>query len=116
MGGAVGSAARPGDRRRALGLARFGLLFLHFFTAYATQAMALLVGNVLGVGEPTLWTLPGLGAVSLTGLAAIVHPLLFADIQPELAEARGVSLRAGPGRVGPGRTTGCVARLPGGPF
>src|SRR6202044_2616783 len=30
----------------ALGL---GLLFLHFFTAYATQATALLFGNVLGV-------------------------------------------------------------------
>src|ERR1051326_8733156 len=26
-----------------------GLLFLHFFTAYATQATALLFGNVLGV-------------------------------------------------------------------
>jgi zinc/manganese transport system permease protein len=42
----------------------FGLLFLHFFTASATQATALLVGNVL-----------------------------FASLQPELAEAKGVSLR-----------------------
>src|SRR6266851_1802246 len=38
----------------ALGL---GLLFLHFFTAFATQATALLFGNVLGVSERTLWTL-----------------------------------------------------------
>src|SRR5271168_2585273 len=39
----------------------FGLLFLHFFTAYATQATALLFGNVLGVSMPTIWTLLGLG-------------------------------------------------------
>ena len=34
-----------------------GLLFLHFFTAYATQATALLFGNVLGVDAATVWTL-----------------------------------------------------------
>ena len=71
----------------------FGLLFLHFFTAYATQATALLFGNVLGVDEPTLWTLLGLGVVSLAGLAVIARPLLFASLQPELAEAKGISLR-----------------------
>ena len=73
----------------ALGL---GLLFLHFFTAYATQATALLFGNVLGVDTHTLWALTVLGIASLAGLAAIARPLLFASLQPELAEARGVSL------------------------
>src|SRR3984893_9248264 len=38
----------------ALGL---GLLFLHFYTAYATQATALLFGNVLGVDSSALLTL-----------------------------------------------------------
>lgn len=71
----------------------FGLLFLHFFTAYASQATALLFGNVLGVDLPTLWTLLGLGVVSLAALAVIARPLLFASLQPELAEARGLSLR-----------------------
>jgi zinc/manganese transport system permease protein len=70
-----------------------GLLFLHFYTAYATQVTALLFGNVLGVDTETLWTLLLLGAISLTGLAAIARPLLFASIQPELAEAKGVSLQ-----------------------
>jgi zinc/manganese transport system permease protein len=74
----------------ALGL---GLLFLHFFTAYATQATALLFGNVLAVDDQTVWTLLGLGVVSITMLAVISRPLLFASLQPELAEARGVSLR-----------------------
>ena len=74
----------------ALGL---GLLFLHFFTAYATQATALLFGNVLAVDVQTVWTLLALGAISLVLLAIISRPLLFASLQPELAEAKGVSLR-----------------------
>lgn len=71
----------------------FGLLFLHFFTAYATQATALLFGNVLGVSHQTLVVLAGLAVVSLVALAFIMRPLLFASLQPELAEAKGVSLR-----------------------
>jgi zinc/manganese transport system permease protein len=70
-----------------------GLLFLHFFTAYATQATALLFGNILGVDAATVWTLLLLGIVAAASLAAISRPLLFASLQPELAEAKGVSLR-----------------------
>jgi zinc/manganese transport system permease protein len=70
-----------------------GLLFLHFFTAYATQATALLFGNILGVDATTVWTLLLLGTVAVAALAAISRPLLFASLQPELAEAKGVSLR-----------------------
>jgi zinc/manganese transport system permease protein len=72
----------------------FGLLFLHFFTAYATQVTALLFGNVLGVRRDTLKILVALGVLCLAALAAMGRPLLFATLQPELAEAKGVSLRA----------------------
>ncbi|SDC29824.1 metal ABC transporter permease [Paraburkholderia lycopersici] len=71
----------------------FGLLFLHFFTSYATQVTALLFGNVLGVSRETLGVLAALAVASLAALAAIMRPLLFASLQPELAEAKGVSLR-----------------------
>ncbi len=71
----------------------FGLLFLHFFTSYATQVTALLFGNVLGVSRDTLGVLAALAGASLVALAAIMRPLLFASLQPELAEAKGVSLR-----------------------
>jgi zinc/manganese transport system permease protein len=74
----------------ALGL---GLLFLHFYTAYASQAAALLFGNVLGVNTAALWTLAGLAVVSLGALAIISRPLLFLSLQPELAEAKGVPAR-----------------------
>jgi zinc/manganese transport system permease protein len=71
----------------------FGLLFLHFVTSFATQATALLFGNVLAVDRATVWSLAGLGVVALLALGAIARPLLFASLQPELAEAKGVSLR-----------------------
>lgn len=70
----------------------FGLLFLHFYTAYATQATTLLFGNVLAVDRRTVWVLARLGAASLALLGIISRPLLFASLQPELAEAKGVSL------------------------
>ncbi|MBV9758533.1 MAG: metal ABC transporter permease [Alphaproteobacteria bacterium] len=74
----------------ALGL---GLLFLHFYTAYATQVTSLLFGNVLGVDRPTLVTLALAGLFALALLGAMARPLVFASLQPEVAEARGVPLR-----------------------
>jgi zinc/manganese transport system permease protein len=74
----------------ALGL---GVLFLYLYTAHANQATAILFGNVLGVDPQTVWALLGLSVVSLAALALISRPLLFATLAPELADARGVSLR-----------------------
>ncbi len=71
----------------------FGLLFLHYYTAFATQATALLFGNVLAVDRTMIATLAALAAVTLSGLALIMRPLIFASLQPELAEAKGVPLR-----------------------
>ena len=71
----------------------FGLLFLHYYTAFAAQATALLFGNVLAVDHSMIATLLGLGVVTLAALAAIMRPLIFASLQPELAEAKGVPLR-----------------------
>ena len=71
----------------------FGLLFLHYYTAFAAQATALLFGNVLAVDPEMIWTLLGLAAITLAGLALIMRPLVFASLQPELAEAKGVPLR-----------------------
>jgi zinc/manganese transport system permease protein len=71
----------------------FGLLFLHFYTSFASQATSLLFGNVLAVDAATIWILLALGMISLAALAVISRPLLFASIQPELAEAKGINLR-----------------------
>jgi zinc/manganese transport system permease protein len=71
----------------------FGLLFLHYYTSFATQATAILFGNVLAVDRFTIAVLSGLAVVTLIALAAIMRPLVFASLQPELAEAKGVPLR-----------------------
>jgi zinc/manganese transport system permease protein len=71
----------------------FGLLFLSLTTTHATQATTLLFGNVLAVTPAMLRSLAALGIVTLAGLAIISRPLVFATLQPELAEAKGVSLR-----------------------
>jgi zinc/manganese transport system permease protein len=71
----------------------FGLLFLHYYTSFATQATALLFGNVLAVDHAMIATLAVLGAITLAALAVIMRPLIFASLQPELAEAKGVPLR-----------------------
>jgi zinc/manganese transport system permease protein len=94
--GAMGE--RLGGRDVAIGIVLalslgLGLLFLHFFTAYATQATALLFGNVLAIDVGTVRMLLWLGVVSVGTLAIISRPLLFASLLPELAEAKGVSLR-----------------------
>lgn len=71
----------------------FGLLFLHYYTSFATQATSLLFGNVLAVDRPTIALLAVLAAITLVALGAIMRPLIFASLQPELAEAKGVPLK-----------------------
>ena len=71
----------------------FGLLFLHYYTSFATQATALLFGNVLAVDRPMIATLAVLAAITLLALAQIIRPLIFASLQPELAAAKGLPQR-----------------------
>jgi zinc/manganese transport system permease protein len=74
----------------ALGL---GVLFLYFYTSGATQATAILFGNVLGVSLEAVWALVALSVVSLGALGVVSRPLLFATLAPELAAAKGAPLR-----------------------
>jgi zinc/manganese transport system permease protein len=74
----------------ALGL---GALFLSLYTRYATEAFNILFGTVLGVSHEDLIVTGVAGTVTLVVLAIIARPLLFASIDPEVAEARGVPVR-----------------------
>ena len=71
-----------------------GLLFLHFFTAYATQATALLFGNILGVDAATVWTLLLLGLDRHCG--ARRHRAPVAVRQPAAGTGRGEGRVAAP--------------------
>ena len=48
---------------------------------------------MLGVGRSALLALAILSGLSLLALAVLARPLLFASLQPELAEAKGVPMR-----------------------
>lgn len=74
----------------ALGL---GTLFLHFYSGYAGSTQSLLFGNILGIDRRALLPLAVLSALCLLLLGLISRPLLFASLEPELAEAKGVSPR-----------------------
>ena len=71
-----------------------GVLFLSLYQAYATEALALLFGSIFAVSDSQLRTLVIVGAVVLAGLAALYRPLYFSSVDPEIAAARGVPLRA----------------------
>jgi zinc/manganese transport system permease protein len=74
----------------ALGL---GTFFLAMFKGYAGQATIILFGSILSVSEGQTLGIIVLTVASLVGLSLLFRPLLFATLEPELAEAKGVPVR-----------------------
>jgi zinc/manganese transport system permease protein len=73
----------------ALGL---GLLFISLYSGYATQAYSILFGEILGIGyENVLLTLVA-GVIILGGIGIIYRPLLFASLDEDVAEAKGIPM------------------------
>jgi len=62
-----------------------GYLFFSLYQAYATEALNLLFGNILGVSDTQLRNLAIVGAVVLLGLALLYRPLFFSSVDPEIA-------------------------------
>jgi zinc/manganese transport system permease protein len=71
-----------------------GVLFLSLYQGYATEATNLLFGSIVGVSDHQLRVLAAVGAIVLVGIGALYRPLLFSSVDPEVAAARGVPLRA----------------------
>ncbi len=71
-----------------------GVLLLSFYRGFATQATNILFGNIFGVSGGQLLILLGVGFVACVVLLAIYRPLLFASLDPEVAKAKGVPIRA----------------------
>jgi zinc/manganese transport system permease protein len=69
-----------------------GLLFLSLYKGYATEAYSILFGEVLGIDTAgvafTFWT----GLAVLAVVAIIYRPLLFASLDEDVAEARGLPM------------------------
>ena len=69
-----------------------GTLFLSLYRGYAGQTTAILFGDIFGVSAGQIEEMAVLSLLSLAALALLSRKLLFASIQPRLAEARGLSL------------------------
>lgn len=78
---------------QAAGLAA-GFLFLSLSDQILTGLETLLFGTFLGVSSGQVVTLLAVAAGALAALAAIGRPLLFCTLDPEVARARGVPVRA----------------------
>lgn len=91
--------SRRGEGNTAIGvILAFGLgvgvLLLSFYHGYASQATNILFGSIVSVTTRDL-TILGAVAVGVSLLVlAIYRPLLFASVDPDVAEARGVPTRA----------------------
>jgi zinc/manganese transport system permease protein len=78
---------------QAAGLA-LGFLFLSLYSGVLEQLQTLLFGTFLGIDRNQVLTLLLVAVVVLAALAVLGRPLLLASLDPEVARARGVPVRA----------------------
>jgi zinc/manganese transport system permease protein len=70
-----------------------GVLFLSLYTQNASHAVNLLFGSILSVTREDVLLTLGSSTVVLIVLVVLFRPLLFASLDPVVAEARGVPVQ-----------------------
>jgi zinc/manganese transport system permease protein len=95
--GVLGQRARERDSVIGVVLA-FGLglavLFIYLYPGRTGTSFALLTGQIVGVGYSGLAMLALVCLLVIVVLTVSYRPLLFASVDPEVAAARGVPVRA----------------------
>ena len=77
-----------------------GVLFLSLFTAHVSgtgtgfSGVTVLFGNILGISTGQTISIAIISGVVVVALLIIARPLLFASLDPDVAAARGVPVRA----------------------
>jgi zinc/manganese transport system permease protein len=77
-----------------------GALFLSLFNAHVSGAgtgfsgVKVLFGDILGISTDHIHVIALMSGLTILALAAIARPLLFASLDPDVAAARGVPVRA----------------------
>ena len=77
-----------------------GVLFLSLFTAHVSgtgtgfSGVTVLFGNLLGISIDQMRIIAFVSGGAILGLAVMARPLLFASLDPDVAAARGVPVRA----------------------
>jgi zinc/manganese transport system permease protein len=70
-----------------------GSLFLTMSTKLAGEAVNILFGNILSISPADVRFVIIFACITLAGLGVMYRPLLFASVDPEIAEARGLPVR-----------------------
>src|ERR1700674_533750 len=95
--GALGNRLRGRDVTIGIVLAwtlGLGVLFISLYRGYATEAYALLFGEILGISATDVAITLVAGVVTVVALTAIYRPLLFSSVDEDLASAKGVPVTA----------------------
>lgn len=71
-----------------------GLLFFRLYAGSAQGIYGFLFGTILGVSDRDVQLTLVVFVITLLALAFIGRPLVFASVDPDVAEARGVAVRA----------------------
>src|SRR5712664_908615 len=93
--GALGNRLRGRDVTIGIVLAwtlGLGVLFISLYRGYATEAYALLFGEILGISERDVLVTLVAGVITLVALVVVYRPLLFSSVDEELASAKGVPI------------------------
>jgi zinc/manganese transport system permease protein len=95
--GALGNRLRGRDVTIGIVLAwtlGLGVLFLSLYRGYATEAYAILFGQILGISTADVVATLVAGVVTLIALVVVYRPLLFSSVDEDLASAKGVPVTA----------------------
>ena len=90
---------RVADREMATGTilalaTALGVLFASLASANAGTTTSVLFGNLLAISRDQLLVFTAFTAFVVLTLAVLARPLVFASVDPDVAEARGVPVRA----------------------
>lgn len=99
-GGGVGMAVlgpRAANRDVQIGtvlafMLGLGVLFISLYTGYATEAYSILFGEILGISSSDVIVTVTASLVILASVGVMYRPLLFASLDEDVAEAKGLSM------------------------
>ena len=94
--GALGQRLRGRDVTIGIVMAwslGLGLLFTALYRGSASRAIGILFGEIFGISAQEVAVTALAGVLTLLALAVIYRPLLFATLDEEVAEAKGVPVR-----------------------
>ncbi|HSS93040.1 MAG TPA: metal ABC transporter permease [Candidatus Dormibacteraeota bacterium] len=95
--GALGNRLRSRDVTIGIVLAwtlGLGVLFISLYKGYATEAYALLFGEILGISASDVTVTLVAGVITIVAVVATYRPLLFSSVDEDLAAAKGVPVTA----------------------